>query len=164
MWYTFNIIINLATCNRYNYFAMVTRCLVFALLFLFVACKGNESDEIESVVLDFDSVNVELDLVDLNEADSQVSEDQSEIDQATKDIEAKYGEQWDFCACIIAQDSIDKAFQKDLSDAQMDRLIDRSDFVDNKCKTLLIQPNSTPEERDKHEKKVKNCLRNAKKK
>jgi hypothetical protein len=75
-------------------------------------------------------------------------------------IESKYGEQWDFCSCIIKNDSINKAFKNKLSPEQEDKLIDRWDFVDSKCKELTTFDNTTPEERALYLKKVKNCLRN----
>jgi hypothetical protein len=87
-----------------------------------------------------------------------------EVEEATVEIVKKYGEQWDFCTCVVKQDSINAAMLRDdISDDEFDRMMERSDYVDNKCKTLLIQPNNTPEDRAKHEKKVKNCLRAAKK-
>jgi hypothetical protein len=75
-------------------------------------------------------------------------------------IESKYGEQWDFCSCIIKNDSINKAFKNKLSPEQEDKVIDRWDFVDSKCKELTTFDNTTPEERALYLKKVKNCLRN----
>lgn len=79
-------------------------------------------------------------------------------------IVEKYGEQWDFCTCVIANDSINKAFEKGgLTPAQEEKLMARWEEVDNKCKELTTMPNTTPEERIRHEKKVKKCLRNRKK-
>jgi hypothetical protein len=77
-------------------------------------------------------------------------------------IVAKYGEQWDFCNCVLKNDSINKALEKTLSDKQTDKLMARWEFVDTKCKDFLTTPNTTPEERSKHEWKVKQCLKNAK--
>lgn len=75
-------------------------------------------------------------------------------------IEIKYGEQWDFCSCIKKSDSIDKAFKGKLTPQQEDKLIERWDFVDSKCKELTTFDNTTPEERAIYQNKVKNCLRN----
>lgn len=75
-------------------------------------------------------------------------------------IVKKYGEQWGFCECVIANDSINKASQKNLSDAQLDKLMTRWDYVEQKCQEFLTNPNTTPEERIAHEKKVKKCLKN----
>jgi hypothetical protein len=90
------------------------------------------------------------------------------IDPKTEKLEvhakivAKYGEQWDFCNCVLKNDSINKALEKKLSDKQTDKLMARWEFVDTKCKDFLTTPNTTPEERAKHEWKVKQCLKNAK--
>ena len=90
------------------------------------------------------------------------------IDQKTEKLEehakivAKYGEQWDFCNCVMKNDSINKALEKTLTDKQTDKLMARWEFVDTKCKDFLTTPNTTPEERAKHEWKVKQCLKNAK--
>ena len=90
------------------------------------------------------------------------------IDPKTEKLEehakivAKYGEQWDFCNCVMKNDSINKALEKTLSDKQTDKLMARWEFVDTKCKDFLTTPNTTPEERAKHEWKVKQCLKNAK--
>lgn len=75
-------------------------------------------------------------------------------------IEKKYGEQWDFCACILKNDSINKAFKNKLTPEQEDKLIDRWDFVETKCKELTTFDNTTPEERANYQKKVSNCLKN----
>jgi hypothetical protein len=75
-------------------------------------------------------------------------------------IEKKYGEQWDFCACILKNDSINKAFKNKLTPEQEDKLIDRWDFVETKCKELTTFDNTTPEERAHYQKKVSNCFKN----
>jgi hypothetical protein len=77
-------------------------------------------------------------------------------------IVAKYGDQWDFCSCVLKNDSINKALEKTLTDKQTDKLMARWEYVDTKCKEFLTTPNTTPEERSKHEWKVKQCLKNAK--
>lgn len=75
-------------------------------------------------------------------------------------IEKKYGEQWDFCACILKNDSINKAFKNKLTPEQEDKLIDRWDFVETKCKELTTFDNTTPEERAIYQARVKKCLKN----
>ncbi|MFM2040712.1 MAG: hypothetical protein RLZZ493_1301 [Bacteroidota bacterium] len=75
-------------------------------------------------------------------------------------IEKKYGEQWDFCACILKNDSINKAFKNKLTPEQEDKLIDRWDFVETKCKELTTYANTTPEERAIYQARVKKCLKN----
>lgn len=80
-------------------------------------------------------------------------------------IEKKHGIQWDFCTCVMANDSLDKAAKNpNLSDADFDKIMERFDVVEEKCKAFRIQnPNQTPEERARHEKKVSDCLKAAKK-
>ncbi len=90
------------------------------------------------------------------------------IDKKTEKIEVhekiveKYGEQWDFCNCVVKNDSINNALEKTLSDKQTDKLMARWEYVDTKCKEFITAPNTTPEQRAKHEWKVKQCLKNAK--
>lgn len=89
--------------------------------------------------------------------------DTTELKESIALIEEKYGEQWDFCNCVVKGDSINKAFSKpNLPDAEFDRLSDRFDEIDEKCQAFRVQDaNRTPEQRDKHEKKVRKCLRDA---
>lgn len=88
--------------------------------------------------------------------------DRKEFERNLEKIEKKHGEQWDFCTCVVKNDSINKAFSSPVSDAEFDRLSDRFDVIDKHCKAFLAQnPNQTPEERAKHEKKVKKCLKEA---
>ena len=74
-------------------------------------------------------------------------------------IVKKYGEQWDFCTCIVKNDSITDAFEKKLTPQQEEKLMARWESVDNKCKELTTFDNTTPEERAKHEKRVNKCLK-----
>lgn len=85
-----------------------------------------------------------------------------EFMESLVEIEKKYGEQWDFCTCVIKNDSINKAFSQPVSDAEFEKLSARFDVIDEKCKAFLVQnPNVTPEERAEHERKVKKCLKEA---
>lgn len=75
-------------------------------------------------------------------------------------IVKKYGEQWDFCKCVIATDSIDDAVENSkLTDDQVTKLMERWDYVDKKCKELTTFENQTPDERAKHDKNVIKCLK-----
>ena len=76
-------------------------------------------------------------------------------------IEEKYGVQWDFCDCVIKNDSINKVISDldGVSDEQIDIIFVRWDEIELHCKELLTAPNTTPEERSKYSKKVKKCLR-----
>lgn len=80
-------------------------------------------------------------------------------------IEKKYGEQWGFCECVVANDSIDRAVKKitDFETPDAEKLLNRFDYVSKKCQAFLgMDANRTPEERQRHEKKVKRCLRETK--
>lgn len=93
---------------------------------------------------------------------TKVIDKKSEKLEVHEKIVAKYGEQWDFCNCVVKNDSINNALEKTLTDKQTDKLMARWEYVDTKCKEFLTNPNTTPEQRAKHEWKVKQCLKNAK--
>lgn len=97
---------------------------------------------------------------DMSEVDSK---NVVEFKENLVKIEKEFGEQWDFCKCVVKGDSINKAFMNpDLPDADFDALSNRFDEIDEKCKAFRIQnPSATPEERATHEKKVKKCLKEA---
>lgn len=138
--------------------------LVLLLLSAFSACKsgGEEIVEIEEAV--------EVDSTDLKflgpDTTKKVSEVQ-EFKENLKVIEKKYGEQWGFCECVVANDSVNDAIIKStvFEGAKFDKLMLRSDFITQKCQAFLsMDSNKTPEERSLHEKKVKKCLKEAKQK
>ena len=86
---------------------------------------------------------------------------QNDLDKSLKVITQKYGEQWDFCDCVVKGDSLDKALKNEkLSDQELDKLLKRFDEIDKKCQAFkIIDPSRTPKERAIHEKKVKKCLK-----
>lgn len=137
--------------------------LFFVLLFSVSCSQGDSKTE------DLDSTDDTLVVESLEDAlSTEVNEkkrknDSLELKESIKKIEAKYGEQWDFCDCVVKGDSINKAFLKpNLPDKEFDRLSKRFDEIDEKCQAFRIQDaNRTPEERTIHEKKVKKCLREA---
>jgi hypothetical protein len=87
--------------------------------------------------------------------------DSTELKESIAKIEVKYGEQWDFCKCVVVNDSIDKAIKRGDTD---EKLLDRWDIVDKKCQAFRIQnPSTTPEQREAHERRVKKCLKEAEK-
>jgi hypothetical protein len=146
--------VKLLFLNTYFYFL-----IVFSLSL--VSCgseeKPKEEEPIEEVKED-----------DLNEAlkkstSEKPAMDSVELKASVKKIEAKYGEQWDFCDCVVKGDSINKAFMKpNLPDKEFERLSKRFDEIDKKCQAFRIQDaNRTPEERAIHEKKVRKCLKAA---
>ena len=84
----------------------------------------------------------------------------AEMKENHEKIVKKYGEQWDFCTCVIANDSINDAFEKEgMTPKQEEKIMARWEEVDQKCKELLTTPNTTPEERARHDKKVMKCLK-----
>jgi hypothetical protein len=79
----------------------------------------------------------------------------------TTAIEKKYGEQWEFCDCVVRNDSVNTAIMETDDDAQIDLIIARMDTIEKHCKELLTTPNTTPDERARHERKVNKCLKAA---
>jgi hypothetical protein len=78
-------------------------------------------------------------------------------------IEKKFGEQWDFCRCVLANDSLDRLIKSNT--ALDDKFMAYFENVDQKCKAFLVMsPNKTPDERANHENKIKKCLKAAGKK
>jgi hypothetical protein len=133
------------------------------LVFLIVSCK-NEPKETSASKIKSDSTSVIKDTVLEKKSSPKkieiVNEKTEKVENHAKIVE-KFGEQWDFCSCVIKNDSINKAFEKNLTDKQSEKLMARWEFVENKCKEFLTTPNTTPEEREAHEFKVKRCLKNA---
>lgn len=87
-------------------------------------------------------------------AQSQMNEDTLRI------IEQKYGEQWDFCTCVVKNDSINKALlSPNLSDDMFEDISERFDYVETKCMAFLVMyKRNTPEDRLAHAQRVKDCL------
>lgn len=125
---------------------------------VFVGCQGSADGEGGKV----DTAAV--DTTDTSGVDSTLFMDDSgyvDEDLETENIiEAKYGEQWDFCDCVVKNDSVNKASMEE--DADIDAIFERMEVIDQHCKGMLATPNTTPEERTKHERKVNKCLRDAK--
>lgn len=138
------------------YLSLVTVCLIL------LSCNSNEevpqSDELMT-----DSLQVEEIIDTLSNEDLAVDivSNDPDVQEAHAEIVKKFGEQWDFCTCIVKSDSVNNALME-APDELFDEVMERSEYIDSKCKGLLIQPNATPEERTKHEKRVKKCLREAK--
>ena len=140
---------------------------------VFVSCTNNSSDNLTSDKGDNEhqsTVNSEDDNSTAQEKQSieervavssqAPSTKSQEVAEAKKEIEKKYGEQWDFCTCIVKGDSVNNAMlADDIADDIFEVLMTRSDYIDTKCKHLLVQPNATPDEREAHNKKVQDCLR-----
>ncbi len=145
------------------------KILLFTLLsFLFACCGGAPEEEVTEEIKitedqdeqedeDLASIKVESDY-DLSTVEAK---DRKEFKENLAKIEKEHGIQWDFCTCVVKNDSINKAFMEPaLPDEKYDKLAARLDEIDTHCKAFLSQSsNVTPEERAIHEKKVKNCLK-----
>lgn len=133
---------------------------------MFSSCKDSstkptdETEAIDSLELQEDEKSTEVKSdYDMSTVDVK---DRAEFKETLKKIETQHGEQWDFCTCVVKNDSINKAVAQPLSDQEFERLSERLDVIDKHCKAFLAQnPNQTPEERVKHEKQVKKCLKEA---
>ena len=131
---------------------------VAGLLFL-VSCGSNEKCKNCDSKNKKDTVETKVD--DLTNAiarDTVITNSKDQKENHAK-IVKKFGEQWDFCSCVVANDSITDAFEKKLTPSQEEKLMARWDYVDSKCKELTTTPNTTPEERAKHDKRVMKCLK-----
>ena len=129
-----------------------------------VACTSsneNHSSELpkeDTVIHKLNPVNQpEQNTLDSSSVERYEADDASETD---KIIEKKYGVQWDFCDCIVKNDSIQKAIDSagDISDEAFDLLMKRFEEIDQHCKSIITNPNRTPDERKAHQRKVKKCL------
>jgi hypothetical protein len=89
--------------------------------------------------------------------------EKKDFEETKVKIEKKYGEQWDFCQCVVVNDSIDRLIKdSNLTDSQLDAILMRLDEVDKRCQAFKItDPSRTPEDRMKHEKKINKCLKDA---
>ena len=82
----------------------------------------------------------------------------SQLD-SLKSIEYNFSPQWDFCTCVVKNDSMNKALmQGEISDNEFDVLMKRVDVIDKKCNDFLIYKVETPEERKEHKDRVMKCL------
>lgn len=146
---------------RHNYLYFLT---FFIATILLIACKSDpktserDNDKDTTSVADTTSQeDISVDTTTQEEDTAEVVYEDPATQEAHKEIVKKYGTQWDFCTCIQKSDSVNTALME-ASDEEFDAVMERSEYIDNKCKGLLIQPNATPEDRAKHEIKVKNCL------
>lgn len=136
----------------------------FQFLFLalfFVSCSSNEGCKECEVDMAKDTISETDDLTTaLKDTAVEKKSVTVEMKENHEKIVKKYGEQWDFCTCVIANDSINDAFEKGgMTPKQEEKIMARWEVVDQKCKELLTTPNTTPEERAKHDKKVMKCLK-----
>ncbi|HIP36217.1 MAG TPA: hypothetical protein EYG85_05130 [Crocinitomix sp.] len=137
-------------------------------LFLLFSCNNTEEDtqNIDDLtdtvtVQQIDSTTIEIDTTSVLPDSLQEAGYVDESEENEKEIEKKYGKQWDFCDCVVKNDSINKVFEKDLSDEDFDKAFARSAEIDKHCKELITAPNTTPDERARHKRKVRKCLKAA---
>lgn len=131
------------------------------LLVIFSACKGEAEGDGDGT----DTTAVDTTFVDTSLVDTMMLDTGQYVDEEVETanlIEEKYGEQWDFCDCVVKNDSINKVVADAPDDADYDAIFARMDEIDMHCKEMLTTPNTTPEEREKHERRVRKCLKNAK--
>lgn len=129
------------------------------------SCKG-EAPVNTDLVIDTLKIDTALgiDTTNINPIDTVAVDSAGYIDEdkvLTSQIEKKYGEQWDFCDCVVKNDSLEKAVIATEDDAQIDLILARWEIVDVHCKEILTTPNTTPDERARHDRKVNRCLRAA---
>jgi hypothetical protein len=135
--------------------------LYFLFFLIVLACTPKEKSE------DCGTCGINMNRIEIPETPEEAILQKKEIDTSTtgnaefkenkKKIEAIYGEQWDFCKCVVLNDSLDKAAKNGDMD---DKFMDRFEEVDKRCKSFLVMDNiRTPEEREKHDKKINKCLK-----
>ncbi|NOQ74812.1 MAG: hypothetical protein GQ574_22550 [Crocinitomix sp.] len=129
------------------------------------SCKGDAPSgtdlDIDTTIID---TSLGIDTTNINPIDTVAVDSAGYIDEdsaLTTQIEKKYGEQWEFCDCVVRNDSVNTAIMETDDDAQIDLIIMRMDTIEKHCKELLTTPNTTPDERARHERKVNKCLKAA---
>lgn len=139
---------------------------IFLTFFIISSCNSTtavQEDKSDETSLNTESGGIESALISDTAPKKHEAKEQKEN---LAKIEQKYGEQWGFCECVVVNDSIDQAVKKttDFDTPEAEKLLNRFDYVSKKCQAFLgMDTNRTPEERQKHEKKVKRCLRETKK-
>jgi hypothetical protein len=129
-----------------------------------IACNNTESvDNIETVdttAVLIDTTAITIDTTSVLPDSLQELGYVDEKEETNNIIEQKYGKQWDFCDCAVKNDSINKAIET-AGDEEFDAIFARMDVIESHCKELLTAPNTTPEERSKHRRKIRKCLKEA---
>lgn len=149
------------------------KAITYLSFLLLVACTS-QSDPVEDMVVT-DPDQIEKDSISRLEdsLDQMITSDydMSMVDERKRkdfkenliQIEKEFGEQWNFCDCVVKKDSASKALlEEGISDEHFDKVWARSEFIDSKCKAFDVQGDQrTPEERAKRDKNIKDCLRAA---
>ena len=131
---------------------------VLILVFISLSCSQDKKETTSNTKTNIDS-SLE-NPIDTSKVEI-VAPETSEQDSQENRIVKKYGKQWSFCDCIKKTDSLNKLSQKKgLSDKELESILDEFDLMEKKCKSILSDPSHTPYQRKKHEKRVKDCLKN----
>lgn len=144
-------------------FNLISIVLVLG-VYVFNSCTNEANSDLND-----ENKDLIVDSTSLDDKDLDTSKNVSEIKEYKENlvkIEKKYGEQWGFCECVVANDSVNNAIiaLTDFEGPKFDKLMVRSDFITKKCQAFLSMDGSkTPEDRMIHERKVKKCLKEAKK-
>ncbi len=136
--------------------------IISAVCFSISSCCGCWGDEEEETTT---TAHIDTHKIDTLTNNDSSLDDSGYVDNEEEDIanaiEEKYGVQWDFCDCVVKNDSVNGAIEDAESDADFDKVLARMEVIDQHCKELLTTPNTTPDERAKHERRVRKCLTNA---
>lgn len=140
---------------------------IFIFSFLLVTSCNSGIEPIEEEQVEELSIPLEEETVEEEDNENPVIEEISTFKKAEeienkKRIEKVYGKQWGFCECVIKSDSVNIALMN-ADDDEFDKVMERSNYIDDKCKQMLTGPNGTPEERSAHKLRVQKCLKQNKK-
>lgn len=138
---------------------------------LLVSCGTDPVEDNSDAVNDLVSTDSLLMIEDSLDEIIQSDYDMSDVDAKERKefkenlikIEKEHGVQWDFCTCAVKQDSVKNSLLEDgISDEELERRLESSKVIDEKCKAFFVQDNSrTPEQRKEHEDRIRDCLRAA---
>ena len=128
------------------------------LLIVSISCSQEKKETTSNTKTNIDSsLEIPIDTSKVKIVAPETSEQDSQENRIVK----KYGKQWGFCDCIKKIDSLNKQSQKTgLSDKELESILVEFDLMEKKCKSILSNPSHTPSQRKKHEKRVKDCLKN----
>ena len=128
------------------------------LLIVLISCSQDKNETINNTKTNIDS---SLQIPNDSSQLEIISPETPEQDSQENRIVKKYGKQWSFCDCIKKTDSLNKQSQKTgLSEKELESILVEFDLIEKKCKSILSHSSDTPYQRKKHERRVKECLKN----
>ena len=127
------------------------------IVLLFINCESTGTSNVQKQEVS-EELELKEDKITNDDFPNTKKSIEKEIVENHQKITQKYGKQLDFCSCIQFHDSLNNAAQKDLSDKQIEKLLNRWEQMEVKCKELVNTEHRTPEERLAHERKVQKCL------